>query len=268
MTGPQISLVTPSSNQGTFISQTIGSVLAQRGVECQYIVVDGGSSDGTSEVLDSFRGEIDVIISEPDRGQADALVKGFAYATAPIVGYLNSDDYLLPGALQLVLEHFERQPEVDAWYSHRIFVDEFDHLLRYWYLPPHSNYINLRWDFIPQETCFWRRTAMEAVGGIDRRLDFAMDYDLFVRMMRAGCRFRRLDDFLAVFREHDASKTVCHMETVGAREVNVVQQANRVSIHWYDRLVAAAFYSWLQLRSARLKRRLPLGPDAFIRRKA
>ena len=203
-----------------------------------------------------------------DRGQADALVKGFAYATAPIVGYLNSDDYLLPGALQLVLEHFERQPEVDAWYSHRIFVDEFDHLLRYWYLPPHSNYINLRWDFIPQETCFWRRTAMEAVGGIDRRLDFAMDYDLFVRMMRAGCRFRRLDDFLAVFREHDASKTVCHMETVGAREVNVVQQANRVSIHWYDRLVAAAFYSWLQLRSARLKRRLPLGPDAFIRRKA
>lgn len=267
MTDPKISLVTPSYNQGRFIAQTISSVLAQE-VECQYIVVDAISSDNTSEILDRFRDDIDIIISEPDTGQADALAKGFSHARAPIVGYLNSDDYLIPGALERVLAYFQRRPEADAFYGHRIFVDERDDFLRYWHLPSHSNYINLRWDFIPQETCFWRRSAMEAVGGIDPELEFAMDYDLFVRMMQAGHRFERVHDFLAVFREHDQSKTVCQMDTIGAREVELVQRRNGVILHRYDRFIAGAYYANLQLRSARFKRKFPHGPEVFRRRKA
>ena len=164
---PDVSIVTPSLNQGRYIEQTLCSVLQQEGVRLQYIVVDGVSNDQTLEILERYRSRIDVLLIEKDDGQADAIRKGLSLATGTICAYLNSDDYLLPGALSRVATFFSENPGIDAVYSDRIFVDGDDRLLRYWRLPMHSNYVMCRWDFIPQETCFWRRSAMEEAGGID-----------------------------------------------------------------------------------------------------
>jgi len=261
-----ISVVTPSYNQGRFIEQCIASVLTQDGVRCQHIVVDAESSDETGGVLDRYRDRIDTLLIEPDEGQADALKKGFDHARAEFVCYLNSDDYLLPGALARAVSFLKKAGDVDAVYSHRTYVDGDDRFLRYWALPGHSDYVNLRWDFIPQETCIWRRSAMDEVGGIDPTFQFAMDYDLFARMMRAGKRFVRLPEFLAVFREHEDSKTTRLMGSQGASEVRRVQSEQRIRMHRWDRFVIGAFFSLLQARSRAARRRYPNGPPGFAGR--
>lgn len=261
-----ISVVTPSLNQGRFIEQCIASVLAQEGVRCQHIVVDAESSDETRHVLARYRDRLDTVLVEPDDGQADALNKGFGHARAEFVCYLNSDDYLLPGALARAVSFLKTAGDVDAVYSHRTYVDGDDRFLRYWSLPRHSDYVNLRWDFIPQETCVWRRSAMDAVGGIDPTFQFAMDYDLFARMMRSGKRFVRLPEFLAVFREHGESKTTRLMNSLGATEVLRVQSEQGIRMHRWDRFVIAAFFSVLQARSRAARRRYPDGPPGFADR--
>ena len=261
-----ISVVTPSLNQGRFIEQCIGSVLDQDGVRCQYIVVDAESSDETAAVLERYKDRIETLIIEPDDGQADAIRKGFSYASADLVCYLNSDDYLLPGALARAVRYLDGAPDVDAIYSHRTYVSGDDRFLRYWALPAHSDYVNLRWDFIPQETCVWRRAAMEEVGGIDPTFQFAMDYDLFARMMNAGKRFMRLPGFLAAFREHDDSKTTRLMDTLGASEVARVQSQLEIGRNRRDRYVIGAFFALLKARSRLMLHRYPNGPPGFANR--
>jgi len=261
-----ISVVTPSLNQGEYLEQCITSVLEQQDVSVQYIVVDGLSDDQTPRVLDTYRNRIDTLIVEKDSGQADALAKGFALAKAEFVCYLNSDDYLFPGALKRAIDALRSRRDVDLVYSHRTYVDAEDRFLRYWNLPRHCNYIHLRWDFIPQETCVWRRKAMDSVGGIDRTYNFAMDYDLFARMMRAGQRFIRLPLFLAAFREHARSKTTRLMDSLGASEVQRVQKSQNIAVHPWDRLVIAAWFARLQARSSRHKSRFPDGPNEYLGR--
>ena len=123
------------------------------------------------------------------------------------MAYLNSDDMLAPGALEFVAQYFQDHPEVDMVYSHRVIVDDSNKVTGHWILPQHSDWYMQRWDYIPQETCFWRRSIYEKVGGIDRTYRFALDFDLFVRFMRAGACIRRVDRFLGAFRVHEVSKT-------------------------------------------------------------
>jgi glycosyltransferase involved in cell wall biosynthesis len=263
---PDISIVTPSLNQGNFIGQTIRSVLSQSGVRVQYVVVDGCSTDETRSVLERYRDALDHLIIEPDHGQADAIKKGFARTSGVICGYLNSDDYLLPGALERVVAYFRANPSVDVVYGDRIYVDEEDRLLRYWRLPPHSDFINCRWDFIPQEACFWRRSVMEQMGGIDSSYRFAVDYDLFARMMKAGKRFVHLAEFFAVFREHPGSKTTSAWESTGAPEMERVRRKYGFEVKPYQMVPAALHYGLLQLRSGWFRWRYPAGPAVFADR--
>ncbi|MEK6704115.1 MAG: glycosyltransferase family 2 protein [Planctomycetota bacterium] len=224
MTNPRISIVTPSFNQGVYIERTIRSVLLQEYDNLEYAVCDGGSTDATMEVVDRYRDQLAWVRSGPDAGQSDAIARGLSQSTGEIMGWLNSDDLLAPGALDAVVEAFERYPRVDVLYSHRVAVDADDRVLYYWILPPHSNYLMARWDLIPQETCFWRRRVWEAVGGVDPSYHFAMDYDLFTRFMTHG-RFKRLDRFLGAFRIHPSSKTSSQLQTVGAQEADRVRNA-------------------------------------------
>ncbi|MEQ8482859.1 MAG: glycosyltransferase family 2 protein [Pseudomonadales bacterium] len=236
----KISVVTPSFNQAKFIERTLQSVLNQGVPDLEYIVVDGGSDDGTVQILERYRPALTHLIIEPDDGQADAVAKGMRLATGDILAYLNSDDILLEGALAAVIQFFECNPEIDAVYSNRVFVDEDDSVTRFWILPPHSNYCMSRWDFIPQETCFWRRSLMERAGPVDPRFQFALDYDLFVRMMKVG-RFARLNRFLAGFRVHPAAKSSTLYETLGRREIDRVRRQNGIQIHWHDPLLKYLF---------------------------
>ena len=238
---PRISIVTPSYNQARFVGWTARSVFLQRYPDLEYILMDGGSTDGTMEVLAPYAERFAHLVSERDKGQSDAIARGFERASGEIMAYLNSDDMLAPGCLRFVAHYFERHPEVDAVYSHRCTVDENNRVLWYWVLPAHSDWYMTRWDLIPQETCFWRRRLFERCGNIDPAYRFAMDYDLFVRYMREGT-FARLDRFLAVFRQHEEAKTSRLLETVGAEEIRRVWKKYGIEAHALDPLRSARFF--------------------------
>ena len=134
------------------------------------------------------------------------------------MGYLNSDDLLMPGSLRFVGEYFATHDKVDVIYGHRIVIDEDGLEVGRWILPPHDGEAIRNFDYIPQETLFWRKSLYEAVGGINQSFQFAMDWDLLLRFIEAGARFRRIPYFLACFRVHSKQKTDMLLDLVGERE--------------------------------------------------
>jgi glycosyltransferase involved in cell wall biosynthesis len=217
-------IVTPSFNQGRFIAATIDSVLVQNYPGVRYHVQDAGSRDQTGAILESFDDRISWR-SEPDRGQAHAINLGFRIVSGDIMGYLNSDDALLPGALATVADAFARNPDIDFVYSHRICIDDNGLEVGRWILPPHDPDAIKWFDYIPQETMFWRRSVLERLGGFDESLNFALDWDFILRAHVQGMRFVRLPCFLACFRVHDMQKTTDGAEIV-RMEMNRLRRAH------------------------------------------
>lgn len=221
---PQIAMVTPSLNQGIFIRATIESVLQQNYPKLVYLIRDGGSTDQTTQILKSYGNKLQWR-SEPDTGQAAAINDGFREVAGDIMGYLNSDDMLLPGTLAYVAKAFREDPKVDVVYGHRVFVDFHGFEIGRCILPPHHEE-TLKWaDYIPQETLFWRRRVWEAIGPMDEDFNFALDWDFVLRAQTAGFRFKRLPRFLACFRLHDQQKSIGMMEDVGAEEMRRIRAA-------------------------------------------
>lgn len=222
---PTISIVTPSFNQAEFLDRTIGSVIGQGYSNLEYIVQDGGSTDNTREILNKYQFDLSSIESKSDRGQADAINIGFSKSTGEVMGWLNSDDMLIPGCLSFVAKYFRDNPAVDVIYSHRILVDEQDQEIGRWILPNHDNDI-LGWaDYVPQETLFWRRSIWDKAGGqLDANLQFAMDWDLLLRFKQAGAKIVRVATFLGVFRVHRAQKTQAQIEDLGSKEMQKLRE--------------------------------------------
>ena len=215
---PIISIVTPTFNQAPTLSATIESVLRQNYPQVQYAVIDGGSTDETKKVLARYKSDLYHCVSEPDNGQADAIAKGFAALQGDVMAYLNSDDILMPGALSFVGQYFATNPHIDVIYANRVIVDEAGREVGRWILPRHNSEAIRHFDYVPQETLFWRRSIYEKVGGINSAFHFAMDWDLILRFIAAGARVRRLPYFLACFRIHTGQKTHTLSATVGERE--------------------------------------------------
>jgi FkbM family methyltransferase len=219
-----ISIITPVNNQVQFIAATLESVLSQNYPALEYIVMDGGSVDGSAEIIERYRPSPTRFESGPDTGQANAINKGMEHATGDILGWLNGDDLLLPGAIEYVAHFFETHPQVDVVYGHRIVIDAEGNEIGRWILPPHDNAV-LSWaDYVPQETMFWRRRIWERVGArIDESFQFALDWDLLVRFRNAGARFARLPRFLGAFRVHRDQKTTKKLGTMGAAEMDRIR---------------------------------------------
>jgi glycosyltransferase involved in cell wall biosynthesis len=215
-------IVTPSYNQAKYIGKTIASVVGQNHPRLQYAVMDGASNDGSQEEIEKYADDLTVFVSESDKGQSAAIQKGFSKVSGDIMAYLNSDDMLMPGVLKYVEEYFQQHPEVDVIYGHRVIVDELGKQIGRWVLPPHSNRETEYFDFIPQETMFWRKRIWDKVGGIDPSFQFAMDWDLILRFMAAGATFRRLPYYLAYFRSHDSQKSHLEFGSRGQQEIEAL----------------------------------------------
>ena len=224
---PTISIVTPSFAQGRFLERTLYSVLGQNYPALEYFVQDGGSTDETLETLRRYDGQLTGWASEPDDGQADAINRAFDHTAGELMGWLNSDDILLPGALAYIARYFAAHPEVDVVYGNRIMIDEDDGQIGIWVLPKHDDRVLTYVDLIPQETLFWRRGIWEAAGGrVDPSFGYALDWDLLLRFREAGATVVRLPRFLGAFRVHPQQKTSAE-DSLGARECAQL----RVRIH-------------------------------------
>lgn len=231
---PGFSIVTPSFNQGGFIERTIHSIGNQNYPKIEYIVQDGGSSDDTILVLEKNKTHLTKWESRVDGGQSQAINLGFQGTSGEIMGWINSDDILLPDALTCIADYFVRHPEVDVVYGNRLLIDENDFEIGRWVLPGHCSEV-LSWaDYVPQETLFWRREIWEKSGGkIDESFRFAMDWDLLLRFRKVGARFGHIPRFLGAFRIHAHQKTSAVISEIGYSEMTRIRlrELGRVVTH-------------------------------------
>jgi glycosyltransferase involved in cell wall biosynthesis len=233
---PLVSIVTPSYNQGSFLKRTIDSVLNQDYPNIEYIVMDGGSEDGSLDILKSYKDSFEWI-SEPDRGQTHAINKGFARARGTILGYLNSDDILYPGAVSTVLEQFQENPEVDLLYGKADYIDEEDKKTGMYNTDVYSFERNMFDCCICQPASFWRKRVADIVGKFDESLHYAMDYDYWLRMDRAGGRILHIPDVLAASRRYEGTKTLSQRDEIFREIFKICKtHGNYVSRNYFDGL--------------------------------
>jgi glycosyltransferase involved in cell wall biosynthesis len=206
---PRVSIVTPSFNQAQFLEETIRSVLLQGYPNLEYIIMDGGSTDGSPEIIEKYARYLAHLESGPDAGQSAAIAKGFAQATGEVLAWLNSDDRYLPGTLARTALFMSRHKKVVFGNGDVNLVDANGRFLKRLYAvrPNFLITANLgihRW---PQQGCFWRRSAYERVGGMDTTLRFCMDRDLFLRLAALGPAGRIPGSPLAEFRTRETAKS-------------------------------------------------------------
>lgn len=225
-------VITPSYNQGAFIERTIRSVLDQDLDGLDYVVIDGGSDDGTVDVLRRFDGRLRWV-SEPDGGQADAVNKGLARTGAELIGWLNSDDVYYRGALARVRAFFADHPEVDVVYGDAHHIDEADAVIESYGVEPWDPERLFEVCFLCQPAVFFRRRAVERCGALDASLDYCLDYEYWLRLASHGMRFAYLGEVLAGSRLYAANKTLGRRLEVHA-EINDVMRRirGRVPDRW------------------------------------
>ena len=207
MKSPLVSIVTPSYNQSQFLEKTIQSVLNQKYPNLEYIVIDGGSTDGSLEIIRKFENDLSAWISEADQGQADAINKGFQIARGKFLAWLNSDDVYHPGAVKEAVSFLLENPLIGMVYGDIDFINESDQVIGQ-YNARQTNYRRLMQGYsdIPQPAAFWRAELWRQVGPLDTSLYFAMDYDLWVRFSKVT-EIRYKPKLWASFRMHQHSKS-------------------------------------------------------------
>lgn len=235
--GPIVSIVTPSYNQGQFLESTINSVLGQRYANLEYIICDGGSKDGTLHILERYSDRLAWWCSEKDGGQSAAINKGWRRATGDILAYLNSDDVLLPGALDLAVRAFERNASVGVVFGDWLYLDEHGSELGRGRGAP-TDFKRLLRDgqirYIAQPASFYRADVLRSVGLLDESLHYSMDYDLLLRLARSS-RMMYVPVPLAGYRVHLSAKTSAF-----------------VDLHWKDTLAVRARYGGRYLSKQRV----------------
>tara|TARA_B100000315_G_C14425753_1_gene517746 strand:- start:32 stop:853 length:822 start_codon:yes stop_codon:yes gene_type:complete len=204
----KISIVTPSFNQGQYLEETIQSVLTQSYSNLEYIIIDGGSTDNSVEIIKKYEQYITYWISEPDNGQSHAINKGFAKATGEIIAWINSDDIYFPGTFKKVNEIFNDNPEIDVLYSNGVWINAKGNIiLCRKNLPFHYNswFYGMADPFQPE--VFYRYKVLNKVGYVDESFKMMMDREWWIRMENKGCKFKYIDDEFAAIRKYSDTKT-------------------------------------------------------------
>ena len=259
---PRITVITPSYNQGAFIKETIESVLGQSYPDLEYLVMDGGSTDDTIDILKSYGGRLKWV-SEKDRGQSDAINKGIRRSTGEIIAYLNSDDLYEKGALEKAARYFTANPE-SLWMTGRCRIIDTDGAEGRKAITAYKNFLLGRYsynmllvtNFISQPATFMRKRAFSEFGLFDEAQHRVMDYDLWLRL---GHKHPPgvLGDYLASFRVHPGSKTSSSFKYTFKEELEVARRHTGSSVinglHYMSYLGICAAYTALDA-AARLKR--------------
>ncbi len=204
---PKISIITPSYNQAEFLERTIRSVIDQSYPNLEYIIIDGGSTDGSVEIIKKYADKLAYWVSEKDSGQTNAINKGFKRATGEIAAWLNSDDEYCAGSLETVGRTFMSDKKLDFVFGDRLTINEYGKVLR---KDRHTKYcftalIVLGFIF-SQPACFWKRELFTKYGYLDENRQFCMDYEFFCRIGR-GLNARHVREFFAKYRSHKNTKS-------------------------------------------------------------
>jgi len=253
-----VSIVTPSYNQAGFLEATIRSVLEQDYPRIEYILVDGGSTDGSLEIIRKYADRFAWWVSEKDRGHADALNKGFAHAHGQVFAWLNSDDTYTPGAVSEAVAYLQAHPEVGMVYGDADLSDKEGRII--------GRFASRQTDYrrllrgsvhIPQATTFYRADLWQQLGPLDLSLFFSFDYDMWVRFSKVS-RLQYLPRTWATFRLHEEGKSVRHDDLCYPDMLRVYQRevGRRISWLWLRAKVRRLFYAWLPLRVRIFLRRL------------
>lgn len=252
---PLVSIVTPSYNQGQFLEETILSVLNQDYPNVEYIVVDGGSTDGSVDIIRKHEHRLACWVSEPDDGQADAINKGWRLARGEIVAWLNSDDTYVPGAVRTVVQYLQNHPQVDMIYGHMRIMDGSGKAIRTHKPPVDFDRDSLidRGDVIAQQTVFLRKHVLDKVGMLDTSLYYSMDVDLFTRIA-TNFTVRGIPVVIANFRLHPDCKTyVVSLEMV-METYRVAKKHGRTGIILAGGLLASRWGEFLARDSSKATR--------------
>lgn len=208
----KFSIITPSFNQGRFIEKTIQSVINQDYAGIEYVVIDGGSTDNTVDVIKKYQGHMKYWVSESDAGQSDAIKKGFEKVSGDIVGWINSDDcYYSKDVFKKVADVFESNPDVNICYGDNIYIDENDSVL---YLrkafPFYSEKLLSIWNYINQPTVFFRKKILDEFQ-LDLSLHYIMDYEYWLQISNRY-RFKYVNSIISASRWHTSCKTISNSQ--------------------------------------------------------
>ena len=253
---PKVSIITPSYNQAIFLERTIRSVLEQDYPNIEYIIIDGGSSDGSWEIIEKYADRLAYWQSQKDKGQTDAINQGFARASGEILAWLNSDDILYPGAVSAAVSYLQKHPEIGMVYGDCDWINADDRVIgRFPAAQTDLRKLRRGYVHIPQQASFFRAALWRKVGPLDDSFYFAMDYDLWTRLA-SHQPLLYVQEVWAGFRLHEGAKSIAEDDRCWPEMLRVHYRdgGKKLSLftlkYWVRKLVQPL---WIWLRRKRIK---------------